>query len=248
MRLSQIGPHLRQGDVVVATVTWNDAITDQISAVDRDLGPRRCASATRPRADRLIACLIEPLIVYQGGNTWRKRLYRRTGLFVPSFASIKGFADTVTFASAAAYILVPRVKLIYYRLRPRETFQMKLPATSFRDNVVLLARVSDRLARAGARFVVFLLPNRISYDNHYYTAYTQGGTVFPAPDFLFHYLVPHCQRFGLTCVSLYPALAGKPKDHFNFPFDGHLNKRGAAAIAVAIHSNLSGILRFEQKR
>ena len=62
------------------------------------------------------------------GPTWRYRLYRRTGVFVPAFDSLSGFAASMTHASSLFRYVAPKARLAYYRFRDRATLFNKIPS------------------------------------------------------------------------------------------------------------------------
>ncbi len=226
---------LGANDVVLFIVTWNDFHTTQSGTLP-PLVPFACDRATaRPAVPGAIfpACLADPIQRYQGETTWRKRLYERTGVFVPAFDDAKTLADSLPFASAVAHVLIPRARMLYYRFRGSHTLTKVGPET-FEANGAIMGKIGAFLgARKIAHHFVFL-PSRVSFDDALYANYSQGGTVFPEQDFLHHYGRPICAGRNLSCRSLFEALRGAPPNGRAFAFDGHLDPRGADAVAGRI--------------
>ncbi len=169
-----------------------------------------------------------------GGPTWRYRLHRRWGVFVPGFGSVSEFVASMNHVSSLFRYLAAKARLVYYRSRDRATLFGKIAPGTFDNNFLLLGAISERLKRRGARVVVALLPNRLFFDDYYYLAYSQGGRVFPERDFMMYIARPRCERLGLECISLFDALATEIRDRHTFAFDGHYNARGAERIAAAL--------------
>lgn len=255
-RIDGIVKHaLRPGDRVLIGVTWNDfhtAYTERgvksilskagvdvpgevagdeaaVSMIETPVAPLRVAEGGKP----ITAQLVEPLRVYQP-PTWRYRLYLKTGIFVPVFASVHDFAISAAYSSAIMGILIPQVRNLYYLLRPSDTFFRKVGETTFRKNAMML-KAAERVIKAqGADVYVVALPNRIFFDKSYYNYYSKNGQVFPAQDFLWHELGPLCDRLELKCLNTFDDLKTDRPDWNNFRADGHYNERGADAISRSI--------------
>ena len=234
-RIRHFAGALRAGDIVLFVVTWNDFHTEQGGNFP-PLEPFSCdwarARATVPGAI-FPACLLDPIQRYQEETTWRKWLHARTGLFVPSFDGLKAFADSAPFASALAHILIPRARMLYYRLRGGHTLT-KVGPEVFESNGAIMGRIGAFLGARNVAHHFLFLPFRGSADDVLYASYSQGGTVFPEQDFLYHYGRPICARQNLSCRSLFATLRSAEANKYTFAFDGHLNPRGADAVAERI--------------
>lgn len=239
VRLRQVVPALRADDRVVVAVTWNDLHTFHAGAViesaRRGLG--EIGSMTDPDA---MAAQPEIPYRYLRQPTWRYRLYRRTGFFMPSFDGFKAFADTMSYASALFGATYPRVKELVYRFRPPDALFRKLPDGTFAHNFRLLALMREAVEKTGAAFDAILLPNRVFFDRTYYDAYSQGGRVFPEQDFPGYLARQHCPANGLRCTSMFPYLKTETRDAHTFASDGHYNAAGAQRIAEGVFRRLTG--------
>lgn len=234
-RIRHFADAVRAGDIVLFVVTWNDFHTDPGGNFS-PLEPSPCdwARARGSVAGAIFpACLLDPIQRYQDETTWRKQLYDRTGLFVPSFDSLKSFTDTAPFASALAHVLVPRARMLYYRLRGSHTLT-KVGAEVFESNGAVMGRIGAFLGARNVAHHFLFLPFRGSADDVFYASYSRSGTVFPEQDFLYHYGRPICARQNLSCRSLFATLRSAEANRFAFAFDGHLNPRGADAVAERI--------------
>lgn len=242
MRLSQIERDLGAGDIVAIVLTWNDLVTGQGWFPD-DIETRRCRDGEGDGVrGSWPLCLQQPLQYLNKEETWRLRFYRRTGLLIPSFNSLKNFADSAAIATAIGHVAMPRLKLLWYRLRGGRAFFDKLPAGAFEDNFRIVARMRDRVAARGAGTLVVVLPNRIFSDDFYYAAYSKAGSVFPARDYPFFRAKPLCRQHRLDCFSLFDALKTDRRDRYSFAFDGHLNPAGARAVAEALANRLKPLI------
>lgn len=235
VRLAQIWPSLTTDDRVVVVVTWNDLATAQNRLPLDKIGIRPCppGSIHQPHPDFPL-CLQEPKRYLNPDTTWRLKLYRSTGLFIPSFEGVKAFTDTLPMASAIGFVLIPRLKILWYSWRGKTALFDKLPEGSFADNIKIVAKMRDLVAQKGAGFDVILLPNRIFSDDYYYRAYSKGGAVFKERDFPKHATASLCQQHSLSCFSLFNALRTSERDRYTFDYDGHLNPAGADAVARAL--------------
>lgn len=194
-------------DRVVVVLTWNDLATAQNRFPIEKIGIRHCppGSIRKPQPD-FPACLVEPKRHLNPDTTWRLTLYRSTGLFIPSFDGVKAFADTAPLASAIAFVAVPRLKILWYSWRGETALFDKLPKGSFSDNLKIVAKMRDLVARKGAGFDVVLLPNRVFSDDYYYRAYSKDGAVFTEQDFPKQATTALCRTHKLACFSLFSAL------------------------------------------
>ncbi|MEK9725425.1 MAG: SGNH/GDSL hydrolase family protein [Rhodospirillaceae bacterium] len=174
--MEQVVPVLRPGDTAVASMTWNDLVDFYIGRrglhdilklaglrIDESAGDGEMSLAVDPGFDLAARYPVAGQTEMQTNAhlrgawkerlpTWRYDLYKRTGIFIPSFASAKAFAETMVHVSAAHAFLWPKARLLYYRFRPPATLSEKLPDNVFLFNFMTLAAM-DRLARhRGATF------------------------------------------------------------------------------------------------
>lgn len=258
---TQVIPALRGGDTVVVSLTWNDLVTFYAgdAAVARALeiaglreragveplsvaavpAPARGTGPAHDGRDPLAYHPTAPLQVLNP-ETWRYRLHRKFGVFVPSFDSFWAFVDSLGSISAAVHVAVPKLRLLYYRLRPDTAFQAKVSHRGFDQNFLVLKALEHLVVERGGRFLVQLLPNRLFFDDAYYRSYSKNGVAFPARDYMGHVSAPRCASLGLTCVNRFDALKTADVDAYSFPFDGHYNAAGAARIADALGADILG--------
>ena len=251
---AQVAAAVRPGDVVVISPTWNDLITFYmgkkfVDAALAEVGLARAANngvkpaESVPPADAAAAAagpalqLTEPR-VYLDPPTWRYKLYRDYGIFVPSFASVQAFGDTMVHVSAAFGIAWSRARLIYYRFRPVDSFANKVDPTAFANNFYTLKALATLLQRKGAKVLIQLLPNRLFFDDFYYASYSRNGAAFPARDYMGHVAKPFCSALGLSCVNRFEDLKTSRRDAHTFAFDGHYNAAGARRIATALAADV----------
>ena len=240
VRLSQIWPDLRPADRIMVVLTWNDLITDMSRVNSRNFRPAKCPPELAQSAGiEFPACILRPKVFLYPTVTWRLELHRATGFYVPSFESVKEFMYTMQFSSAVAFIAVPKLRILWYRLRGEAALFEKLPKNSFDDNMRIVARMRDLAAEHGASTHVALLPNRVFTDDYYYRAYSKGERVFPDRDFPRYAADGPCKRYGLDCFSLFAALRTAERDRFTYVHDGHLNSSGADAVARALAERLA---------
>jgi len=226
--LHQVSRALRKGDLVVVGVTWNDLISHISKTWIR--GARDDAAQLADRVGALVAEPSDPLR-RAGVETWRYRFYRWSGFLVPSVSSFKAFVESLTYSSAMANIAVPRLRLLYYRFRSEDAFVRKLDPDAVADNMEMLSILNDAVAAKGARMIVYLLSNRLFFDDTYYQAYSKGGKSFPVQEYMGYLTAPYCERLAMSCVSAFDALRTPGPDTYTFPFDGHYNEAGAKAVA-----------------
>lgn len=232
--LRQVRGELKSGDIVVVGVTWNDLLTPvQEKTVDQlreDVGHPVSAAGFGIE-------LTQP-VRHAGPATWRYHVYQRTGIMVPVFSSVNAFAESLTFTSALAGILVPRLRMLYYRFRPSDTFASKLDPARVERNVRLLSILDAEVKKAGARMVVYQLPNRLFFDDTYYRSYSAGGGAFPQQDYMSYLMKPLCRDLGLECMTAFDVLKNPGPDLYTFRFDGHYNPRGAERVAGRLEDYL----------
>jgi hypothetical protein len=229
---AQVAPAVRPGDVVVVSVTWNDLVTFYAGKAFVDRAVADAASVTGA-AGGLELQLAEPLR-YLDPPTWRYRVYEDYGLFVPSIESAKAFGESMVHVSAAFGLLWNRARLLYYRLRPADSFAKKVDADAFEHNFRTLKAIAAVLERRGARVIVQLLPNRLFFDDFYYASYSKNGVAFPARDYMGHIAEPYCRDLDLACVNRFADLLTAQRDAHTFAVDGHYNAAGAARVAAAL--------------
>lgn len=227
-----------QGDIVVITVTWNDMHTEPDATYVRTLLPQNSPDTLDATPRKPIANTFRQPYSRAFPETWRYKVYRATGLFVPVFTSIGEFIDTFGHVSVVWREFMARARLVYYSFRPAETLQQKIGPATFDGNFRILADMQRRLARRGARMIVHLLPNRLFSDRYYFDAYSAGGNNLPARDYMSFIAKPLCEKYSLTCMTSFDVLKTDVRDAFSFPVDGHLNEAGAARVA----ENLRGYL------
>ena len=97
------------------------------------------------------------------------------------------------------------------------------------------------MVAAGGRFDVLFLPNRLFFDDIYYVAYSQDGSVLAWVILIFGQKI--LSGFGLDCVSAFPYLRTSEKDKHTFEFDGHFNEAGARKIGQGVAWQLFGVMR-----
>ncbi|MDA0339583.1 MAG: GDSL-type esterase/lipase family protein [Proteobacteria bacterium] len=234
-RFSHYITMLHSGDRVLIVLTWNDLTVDYRSYDSTRYSLRPCPDANQSRSySASVNCVRHPKNYYQQKVTWRRWLYEKTGFFVPAFSSIRGFLETAKFSSAAAFVALPKLKLLYYRLRKQKPLTGELSPENFTAVIRFAARIRDLAAPHGIDAAVILLPNRLFYDDQYYQAYSKAGAVFPERDYPSFATRDACRDNGLTCLSLFEALRTDKPDRYNFAFDGHLNPAGAEAVAQQV--------------
>lgn len=233
--LTQVREELEPGDVVVVGVTWNDLLTP----VHEKTVDQLRDNARQPKSAAGSGVTLAQPVRHAGPATWRYEVYQRTGILVPVFSSLTGFAESLTYTSALAGILVPRLRMIYYRFRPSDTFASKLDPARVERNVKLLSILDAELKKTGARMIVYQLPNRLFFDDSYYGAYSAGGAAFPQQDYMSYLVAPLCRQFGLDCMTAFDALKTPGPDDNTFRFDGHYNPKGAALVADRLEEYLT---------
>lgn len=233
--LTQVRGELSPGNIVVVGVTWNDLITP----VGEKTFEQALSSAASPSPGADEAVRLTQPVRHAGPATWRYKVYQRTGILIPVFSSATALAESLTHTSALAGILVPRLRLLYYRLRPSDTLAGKLDADSVERNIELLGILNDAVKAAGGHMVVYQLPNRLFFDESYYRAYSAGGAAFPRQDYMSFLISPLCRRFGLACITAFDVLKTPGPDTYTFPVDGHYNPAGAGRVAGRLEAFLT---------
>ena len=71
--------------------------------------------------------------------------------------------------------------------------------------------------------------------------YSKSGTVFKNQDFLFEMGRCTCTKNNLKCHSLFRALHTSQLGQHEFAFDGHLNVKGATAVAEYFLKEIVGL-------
>jgi len=226
--LRQIVPTIRKGDLVVVGVTWNDLITPM---PPEWIGRARADAASPGDGGNGLAPKLTNPLRRAGEATWRYRFYRASGILVPSVSSLKAFAESLSYSSVIARIALPRLRLLYYRFRADDAFARKLDPDAVDGNMEMLSILNGAVTAKGGQMIVYLLSNRLFFDDTYYQAYSKGGESFPAQDYMSYLTAPYCARLGMACISDFDALATPGPDTYTFPFDGHYNAAGADAVA-----------------
>lgn len=226
-------------DLVVVSLTWNDLHTFQD---DRVVAAARKAAPPAPGAERagLTARVSDPETVYNP-PTWRYRFYTSSGIFIPSFDGAENFLKSCQSTLALCYILTPYLRSAYYFLRGSSGPFAKIPAKTFENNFLILKEMARLIEARGAIMIVNLLPNRVFFDDGYYRAYSAGGSVFPARDFMGYVAGPYCKKFALKCIDAFPVLKTERKDKYSFAFDGHYNEQAAVLIGNFVAREIGGL-------
>ncbi len=265
--LKQVAPAMRAGDIVVTSLTWNDLLNfytgdkfvaaalaeaglEETKSVDgvatvRELNPNRPSIDASPRINVPAPIVYVPrdTPVRLPAPTWRSRLYARTGVFIPSFASALDFVTSVGNISAAAHFLLPKIRLLYYRLRPDSAFFKKFSKRGIDQNFLVLKSLDSIVQQKSGKLIVQLFPNRLFFDDYYYDAYSKTGAVFPERDYLGFVSAPRCKSLALHCVNRFGDLKTTARDANSYGFDGHYNAAGAAKIAEALARDIVGSVR-----
>lgn len=233
VRLSQIWPDLKPNDVVLVLAGWNDLITDQSKFKPQSIKMASCPKG-QDHSIEFPICLVTPKLLLHPDKSWRSKFFDITGIFVPRFDSVSHFTNTAVMSSAFAFLAIPRLKLLWYRMRPKSSLFEKLPTKSFYNNLRIVSRMRELVEQKGATLITAILPWRAFTNDAYYEAYSKGGQVFPARDFPAYASRAACTEFGLDCFSLFDALKSSELNRNWLPYDGHLNPRGAKAVAKAL--------------
>ncbi len=235
--LQQVVPAIRPGDTVVVGVSWNDLHTYQVdSNVDQASAAADEAKADTTSHDLDIA-LTDP-VRRAGVVTWRYELYRKTGIFLPSFESPAAFVESISFSSVLLRLAASKARLLYYRLRPTDTLVRKLHPDTIRNNMSILASLNAAIHERGGKMVVYLLPNRLFFDSYYYQSYSHAGQSFPAQDYMSFLTAPFCRQQALACITAFDVLQTDDRDRYTFPYDGHYNAAGAEKVAERLYQYL----------
>ncbi len=256
--VQQVLPVIEPGDFVVVSLTWNDLLTfytgDKfVSSALNTAGLRRTTVSGRvgvavvPSADQPsiptdskhrfeIIPRIPPVLI--PAVTWRYRLYNRTGIFIPSFDSVWGFLDSARYISATLHYTLPKLRLLYYRLRAEKAFLTKFSPHSVEQNFLVVKALETMVRRKSGKLAVQLLPNRLFFDDHYYAAYSKSGQAFPERDFMAFVGLPLCKNLGLHCVNRFKDLQTDQPNAYSFAHDGHYNDAGASRIADALAQDI----------
>ncbi|MBT5049755.1 MAG: hypothetical protein HOM58_14740 [Rhodospirillaceae bacterium] len=242
VRLSQIWANLTPRDVVLVMVGWNDLVTDQSKFNPQNIKMRPCPKEP-DQSTQFPTCLAKPKFLLHPDKTWRLTVYDKTGLFIPKFGSPSEFANTAVMSSAFAYLTLPRLKLLWYGMRPKSSLFEKLPTKSFYNNLRIVGRMRELVEQKGATLVTTILPWRAFTNDSYYEAYSKGGVVFPARDFPTYASRAACMEFKLDCFSLFDALKSSKLNQYWLPYDGHLNDLGAKAVAMALAERIKAVQR-----
>lgn len=234
--MRQVVGAMRDDDLVIVGVTWNDLISAQTAGTVEMV--RNEAVAMKVERSPLAPKLKVPRR-HLNHKTWRYRLYQSSGILIPSFSSLKSFAESLTYSSALAHLVVPRLRLLIYRFRDKDSFVRKVPQEAVANNMALLAILAGVIEKHGGHMVVYLLDNRLFFDDVYYRSYSAGGNAFPAQDYMSYLTAPYCERFSLDCLSAFATLQTPGPDTYTFPFDGHYNALGAEAVAGRLRDHLT---------
>lgn len=241
-RLVQIVPVLSPADRVIVFVTWNDLHTYQSpDAIAHVTSAAEALESANP-GGRFVAMLVEP-IRFLHDETWRYRFFRRTGVFVPRFDDAHTFVGSMLFSSALFNVVYPRIRELNYRFRSSGALFAKIPDGTFENNFRMLQIMAEAVGRTGAAFDVVFLPNRVFFDDAYYSAYSKGGLVFPQQDYPGFLARKYCPAAKLRCTTMFPFLKTAQRDENTFAFDGHYNAVGALKIAAGLREKLFSAMR-----
>lgn len=232
---------LQPNDVVVVGVTWNDLHTPPSPGILKTVARDRAAddlnmAALDPQA--YAARLAEPLTRHQP-PTWRFDLHNATGIFIPAFDSFWSFAQSMNHVSVISQQLLPMMRLLYYRLRPSDTLSRKITPGVIDGNMELLQSISDIVEARSAHLIVYMLPNRLFYDDFYFASYSQGSTSLPAQDYMSYLMSDRCDEAQIICITSFDELRTSEKDSHSFVFDGHYNETAAKRIADGLFDHLT---------
>ena len=170
--------------------------------------------------------------------TWRYDVYTKYGLFVPSFDSMEAFLNSMNYVSVAYRLLWARAKLLFYQFRPADSFFKKLPVDTYKSNFLSLKALSYRLENKGAKVYIQFLPNRVFFDDYYYSSYSKNGAVFPARDYFWHIGKPFCDSLNLKCLNRFDDLKTEKRDAHTYVYDGHYNAEAAKRVGQALTDDL----------
>jgi hypothetical protein len=202
-RTRLIYDQLRPEDILIYAITWNDWHTGHSGMVR----PPSLSGECVDRIDSLKGyafCSEQRLIFQAYKSTWRRTLYKKTGVFIPVFDDLHSEIHTLKLSSAIAYLTIPSIKALYLRLWKGDSLQ-KVGAKVFATNERLIAQIAaDTKKVRNVQFV--FLPSRISYVDSVYDAYSKRGSVFKNQDFLFDLAKVGCKQNNLCCCTLFPAL------------------------------------------
>jgi lysophospholipase L1-like esterase len=230
-RTRLIYDQLRPDDILIYAITWNDWHTDHSGMVRPTSLSGECVNRINLLKGYAF-CSGQRLIFQAHKSTWRRTLYKKTGVFIPVFDDLHSAIHTLQLSSAIAYLTIPSIKALYLRLRKGDSLQ-KVDAKVFATNERLIAQIAaDTKKVRNVQFV--FLPSRISYVDSVYDAYSKRGSVFKNQDFLFDLAKVGCKQNSLSCHTLFPALRTTRTGKHDFAFDGHLNARGAKLVAQSV--------------
>lgn len=216
VRLKAILPQIKRGDVVAIGLSWNDLITPQSLAAEQ----------IRVVEGYLVKAGTEDATV----QARRIRLLEATGVYVPPLSDVKAALEALSQHSALVHFLYPRAKAIYYRLRRHRPVE-SLVANGVPDaNMAILAGMREKVATAGARFVVVLLPDKIFFEDRAWEVYSVGGRDYADQNLMGALATPLCHQFALACLDAFELLHAHQHEPVAFPIDGHYNESGARLI------------------
>jgi hypothetical protein len=186
-------------------------------------------------------------------ENWRVKVFRWTGLTIPSARSLKPFLEQMAQNSALASFLAPHIREVYFRLRRNNNpFLPILAQGAVEANFAMLSAMAAGAGQAGARFAVLFLPSRFFFEDAVYDAYSQGGKAFPARNYQNYLARPACEKLRLRCLDPFDILLKRNLEGLVFPIDGHYNPRGATLVAAfaagAVTSMLGPPPRDEKPR
>ena len=242
-RTKMIFNNLKKRDVVIYAITWNDFHTTYSKTLNFKPSP----SCSTDITNHPIFCPPNRNKFHYRTNTWRRKLYESTGIFVPSFSNFKDFVNTVIYTSAIASIIVPIMRGLYIKYRKSNTLE-KIGSQVFYTSNNLI-RLLDRTIRQKTENVIFVfLPSRISYVRELFDLYSNEGENFPEQDFLWYFAQKSCEDYSINCISLFQALKTHQTGTHDYPFDGHLNKTGSKKVAQALFNYVLSNIPVEKDR
>ena len=246
-RLKRLLVAAKAGDAVLVGVSWNDLITPQTRQAMSIVEGYLVNAPAKPQEPAFPAEQV-PTTVPTGAATdpataARVRLYDYTGVVIPPFQDLQQFAEALALNSALASFLVPRLRALWHRWRPKTPFPELLAAQVPDANFWLLFNMKEEAKARGIAFAVVLLPERYFIDDAMYHAYSGGGRFFPERNYMGYIAQPLCRSFDISCIDPFEALVEHHRrEPVTFHVDGHYNPAGAAVVAAVLARELKSFL------
>ena len=230
MRLSMFVDFKKKNDKYIFLITWNDWHSSD-GGVTVPNKSSKCPSEKNTKND-IFTCINKNPNYYGKKNDFRRRIYNKTGLFVPVFSDLKTLFYTLSYTSKTFYIILPLVKNFYLKFR-NYNFEELLVENS-KKNGKLLKKINDYIGKDNDVVFIFL-PPKISYIDDVYKIYSQNGKIYPTQDFLYYLANSECKKYKLKCYSVFKKIRTKSPGKVEFKYDGHLNTRGSEIISNFIY-------------